>query len=355
MDSLLRSKATGSGAARWLNCPASVAMSLNIIEQERDYASEGTRAHETAAKALIDNIPLEDIEDEGVRIYVRTVRETVGPGPIIVEERLPFLGSSGQIDCYAIRGRTCFAADLKYGRGVEIEAKNNEQMAFYACALKDKYPELLKVHFTVVQPNVEDLFEGTASISSWTIPHQSLAKWKRIFEKGLQEVEKAQSIRAGEHCQFCPAKGGCVTYVAYAEVAEREQELLPAEMIPAPGDKWLPEIIPRVARLLLMKQQIQSWFTKAEDFLYSVALQGHPVPGFELYKKRTNRVWNPMFSDEELAKTLKERGVEEPWQKKLLPLTKAEKLCDIKDLIEKPEGAQGLRPIKKNQLDSITE
>lgn len=348
--SLLREKATGSGAARWMNCPASVAMSINFEKDEKKYATEGTLAHEWAAKVVTDQAKIEDIENadiqSAVQTYVDTIRSIAGNVECIVEERLPLLGSSGQLDCYCIAGRNAFLFDFKYGVGVRLQALENEQLAFYAVALKEKYPELKTIHCTLVQPRVEGIFEDTPSISSWTLSYQTLAKWRRFFERSLLEVEKAQSIQAGSWCQFCLAKGGCPTHVTYAESVKLEQQGLPGGMIPAPGDAWFPDVVPRVAKILLARKQVESWFNKAEEFLLSLALKGIEVPGFELAKKRSHRKWNIMFTEDEMAEELQKRGIKEPWEKSLMPITRAEKIVDIDDLTEKPEGGPTLRARK---------
>lgn len=370
--SLLRSKATGSGAARWLNCAASVAMEQALTEGPKKYAEAGTLAHKIAAEAITKETPLDKIEGpdsdtvEAIQVYVGMVRDVAGPGPIIVEERLPLLGSSGGIDAYAIRGKIAFLFDLKYGVGIRISADENEQLAFYATAIREKHPEVKTVQCYLIQPRVEGVFEDTASITSWTIGWQTLAMWRRRFEAGLAEVEKAQGLKAGDHCQFCKAKGGCPAYVGYAEATLAEQQGFPSEMIPAPGERWIPSAVPKVAKMLMAQEVVKSWFAKAEEFLLMVAQSGAEgkklveQAGYELTTTKGRRKWAHAMEDDDLfnddppteAKTaaiLIELGIPDPYEKKLMPLTRAEKLVSVGDLVVKAPGRAVVKPIEKGK------
>lgn len=343
----LREQATYSGAERWRNCPASVAMSAGIEEGEKKYASQGTKAHKVGAKALIENTPLEEIADEAVREYVGMVRRLAEP-PYHVEERLPLLGTSGGLDCYTVSGKIGSIFDFKYGVGIRLNAYENEQLAGYACCLKEKYPQITQVFCVLSQPRVEGVFEETSSFSTWTLGYQALAAWRRKFEAALIEVEKAERICAGDWCQFCKARGGCPAHVSYADSIYREQETaeLPGELLPVPVQELPLAQVPQIARIYAAKKRVESWFDKAEEYLLFLAKKGVEIPGFELAPKRTNRKWHSMMDEEEIAKALRERGIEEPWRRKLVPITYAEDFCDVDDLTEKPEGALGLKPIK---------
>lgn len=358
--SLLRSHATGSGAERWLNCPASVSMELNLKEEKKKYADEGTKAHKAASDALTNNTPLEEISDDAVKLYVGTVRDIAGPGEFIVEERFPLLGSSGGLDCLAPRGRVGFLFDYKHGVGIKLTAHENEQLAFYAVAARERFRELTTIQAWLIQPRVEGIFDDVANITSWVLPYQTIGAWRRTFEEGLAEVEKASKLSAGPWCRFCKAKGGCPAHVTYSETLVKEQKGLPMELIPAPGSAWLPDAIPRVARLLLMKDAAIEHLNKCEEFLLSVAKSSPEMEklinehGFELGKKRSNRKWKfvdakDFVTEEETVAKLQERGIADPYEKKLMPLTRAEELTDIDDLVYKPEGGDKLKPIEREK------
>lgn len=347
-EASLRSLATGSGAEKWLSCPGSVSLEFGIVEEKKTYASEGTEAHKKASDYILNNTPLEDIQDEAIHGYVDYVRTVGSPGPFFCEHRLPFLGSSGGIDCYCIHGKTGHIFDFKYGIGVKLRAEENEQLAFYACAVKEKHPQLTTITVHLIQPRVDSLFDGIPSISSWTLPHQTLGAWKRRFSDGLDEVERSTALAAGSWCRFCKAKAKCPIQLAYAHTVEAEQHLTPlsnlTEVVPHASALAISDI-PKIARLLQAQSRINAWFKKAEELLLYYANQGHNVPGFQLAKKRTNRKWLEILDPTDIAEELKKRGIDDPWEKSLMPLTRAEKIVEIDDLIEKPEGGYRLKPV----------
>jgi len=342
MESKLRSLATGSGAERWIACPGSVALGKDIIEANKEWATEGTEAHDLAAQALVHDTPLEELPNEHIRMYVQFCRENAEP-PYYVEERLELLGTSGAIDCYCIDGKTGYIFDLKYGIGKHVRAEGNAQLAFYSVALKEKYPQLTRIHSYIIQPRVDGIFEGIPSVTSMSYTWQALAACRRKIERALIEVEEAKRFQSGDHCQFCKARGCCPAYLAYAEATDDEADNLPIltmDMIPVAS-------IPRIAKILQAETRLKGWFAKAKEFLLQQAINGEEVPGFELAPKRTNRKWIDSMGEEALAEELVKRGLSDPWEKSLMSLTKAEKLVNIKDLFEKPDGGQTLKPIKK--------
>lgn len=356
----LRSLATGSAATRFMNCPGSVSMCQSIGEAKKSYATAGDEAHALAAKVLRGEIlyaDFEKIEDHAVRAYVDYVKQN-SSGTLWIENRLPLLGSSGQLDAWSenITGSAADIFDFKYGVGVPLQAYENEQLAFYACALKEECPNLKSITCHLIQPRVEseELFsEGDSNITTWTLPYQTIAKWKRKIAAALDRVEEAKELKAGSWCQFCKAKAGCPAHLAYAESTAVAQADYPSELIPMPGSAWLPDSVERLARVYRMKSQMTAWFNKAEEFLFNLGISGHEdiikQYGFHIGKKQSSRKWKDgehMMSEEDIAKALESRGVPSAYNKKLIGVTKAEEYCNIDDLVYKPEGGLALRGLK---------
>lgn len=369
----LRALATGSGAERWLNCSASVAMCAKLPRKSSKDAEKGTDLHKQVEEVLSGKRKNESI-DPGVRICLDVIESAIGTyddvDDIVVEKRFPLLGSSGGIDAYCItgKGKHGYIFDFKFGVRVKVQAFENEQLAFYACALKEAYPQLTQIHCYLIQPNIDGEMEDIPNISMWTLPYQTLAMWRRKFEVGLDAVEKGSSLKAGKWCQFCTARAGCPAHLAMAARAEAEtrdleiipgQELFPDEptaMLPveAPSDKWPASSIADVAKIFKARARINNWFNKAEEFLLAVGQSGHEDKlkevGFELYTKRSNRRWglgDLMMSKNELAVILKSRGMPEVYKPpEMYGITEAEKYCNIDDLVVKPQGSIGVREIK---------
>lgn len=325
-----------------MNCPGSVALSHGIEEREKDYAAEGTDFHSRVAEALIARARPETISDEHVHTCVA---EAVNLGAyeareLYIEHRLPYLGSSGGIDLFWFDEptKTIYVLDWKYGVGKRVSAYNNEQLAFYLCALKDKFPKATKAHATIIQPRLEGDLEDSPAITSWVWSWREFKFWRQRFEQGLSKVDKGEEFKPGDWCGFCKARAICPSYTAYTAFTERETALVPV------GDNT-PVDIPRVAFLLSQRSRVESWFKKAEEYLLTLAMNGATIPGFELSPKRANRKWKDIPKDI-LIDTLMARGVENPIETSIISLTKAEKVCDISDLVEKPDNGMTLKLIK---------
>lgn len=341
---ILRAEATGSAAEKWCNCPASIAMEHGIIEEPKDYTDDGTRLHGQVARALTGDDSADIELDQAARFCVDTVRRFLPGRALNIEERLGLLGSSGGIDCYETKKTTGYIVDYKFGIGKKVEAHENHQLAFYACALKERFHQLTRIFGVIVQPRIPGIFDEP-SISTWTLNYRDLKRWRGIFYNALIEVEKAEQLKAGPWCQFCKARGGCPAQVVYAEAARQSQEVF-EDYFPAPRPEILPaEYVPRVAQLLRQKAQVQAWFAKAEEWLLFHAKNGAEIPGFQLKRKRANRRWKEIMPEEEIAEILKERGIE-PYKQSLIPFTKAEEVANIDDLLEKPEGGWTLKEKK---------
>lgn len=340
---ILRAEATGSSAAKWVNCAASVAMEHGIIEPEKKYAAYGTDQHKQVANILLGNAKIDSTTTEDVRVCVETVYRFFNGRNLRVEQRLPFLRSSGGIDVYEITGKQAIVADYKFGVGYEVKLPGY-QLPFYACCLKEKYPQITKVLCIVIQPRIEGIF-AEPLVSTCILDWRDLKKWRKTFEDALIEVEKAEKLKAGSWCKFCKARGGCPAYIIHAEAAKLGQEAFDT-FLPAPAPEILPaEYIPRVSQLLRMRKQVESWFSKAEEWLLFHAQNGREIPGFELARKKTRRQWLSILPEDEVAQELQKRGID-PWKKSLIPFTAAEKIADIDDLLEKPEGGWTLKERK---------
>ena len=159
----VHAKLSPSAAARWINCPGSVALSeLCPPPGSSDYADEGTLAHLIAehkvlltsgeitqayydkrlANALKSQYYCGEM-DEATTYYMDTVMEIYCEGlkkdkaaELMVEQCFD-LGSwvpkcFGTADAVVIAGDTIEVIDLKYGKGVKVDAVGNPQLRHQA-------------------------------------------------------------------------------------------------------------------------------------------------------------------------------------------------------------------------------
>jgi len=361
----LASKITGSAFERIYNCPSSVSLGLNLPESEpEDYTLEGIRAHDLAAKILTGEFDLSEMEilaeselASCVRKYtnyIQDIRETLPSTHVFsIEQRLylypntPEESPSGQLDCYLYdrKSQVAWIFDYKHGIGKPLNAATDYQLPFYAVLLRTKYPAIKIVHTVIIQPRILDVFGVDGVITTATLKYQTIDAWKRKIEETIKAVERGTTLSYGKWCQFCKARGRCPIYIGATQALE--EEATENKLISISPKEITKNEIKRIAKLLLLKKKVKSWFESAEELLLGLAIQGQNIPGFELTPKRTNRKWNLMMSEQEIVEQLKTRGIEDPYKHELFSPAQAEKLCDIEGLWEKPIGGATLKALKE--------
>lgn len=237
----------------------------------------------------------------------------------------------GSSDAVLIYGDTLEVFDLKYGKGVKVEAEHNPQMMCYAlgayCGPGEFY-DIANVRMTIIQPRLRHE-------SSWNLHVLDLMQWadqelkpaaKLAFEGKGEQVP-------GDHCRFCKVAAQCKALAAYTLEITKE----PTE----PGLMSLDEI----AKLLPHFATIKSWISSVEEFALEAALEGDTIPGYKVVEGRSLRkISNAAEAQERLQKA----GFEpESYLKapELKTITDLEKTLTKKgfnailgDLVIKPEG-----------------
>lgn len=350
-----------------------------------DYAQEGTRAHELAEKILNHWIAhgrggilpsfLGDLQDEHkdtvdssglsmvdhVMRYVDVCRQEVAkfdstsPFSVKPEVRVTLdaeMRMFGTVDLLATGTMggipTGVIVDLKYGRGLRVEAEGNPQLAYYAVALKNtSKKQLERIKVTVVQPRIEEWYT-----ECW-YTLKDLEHWRFVLTRGAEKAlfqiaTKRYEFSAGEHCRFCPAKGACgvharmVSEKAALDFSDDSDSLIRAEHFP-------PVLTPeKVSRILSAREDVRRFIEAVEHHAVAVLSAGGTIPGFKIVESRTHRKW--VSTDHEaIAEELRRRGVEEPYEgnRRLRSPSAIEKELTfgaIADLTRRPQGTPTVVP-----------
>lgn len=346
-----------SGSERWLHCTPSAAAEQEVEDVSSDFAREGSLAHALAAKALngylgrdteaqdreIAELSAEFSTEEMaeyVESYVAYVTgEAAGADRLEIETKLildRWIGSgSGTADAVIIKGETLHIVDLKYGKGVRVEAEDNPQMKIYALGaldLYDPFSEISKVRMTIFQPRI-------GNVSTAEIGFEELKEWGVEVLKPLAAVASRGlgARREGKWCKFCKVRATCT------------QRTL------ASLRKWLsnPDAeslsLADLGDLKPYMKDISEWVTSVNDHCLDLALKGSVIPGHKLVNGRSTR----KISDPERAKTaFEEAGIEfdrvfRPLELKTLTALEKEigkkRLAEILgDIIVRKEGAPTL-------------
>lgn len=234
---------SASSAERWLECPGSVGLGMQLPEPEASiYALEGTRAHELSEVVLhhwqgngykitdefLEGVKAKSIEAEGsqdmfdyimtyVNLCIDEVESFDQPPTVRIEQRLVFsedMQMFGTAD-FLVTGikegiSTGVIVDLKYGKGKRVKTQDNPQLAYYACALKRcSKKKLERIKVRVVQPRINEFYS-----EQW-YSLDDLAHWEMKLTLGAESAlmmagkAKTPTYRDGGWCWFCPGKTIC--------------------------------------------------------------------------------------------------------------------------------------------------
>lgn len=361
---------SASGSDRWLHCPPSAKLEAKVPDQGSVFAAEGTLAHSLGELAL--RKALGDIADrdyitalkgitghelysaempEHINRYTDYVLETLteakdrDPGAVIfLEQRLDFShwvpGGFGTGDVIILADGTMEVIDLKYGKGVAVEAEDNSQMKLYGLGALDQFGFIYtvdKVRMTIHQPRLD-------AVSSWEISAAELLKWadEELAPKAKLAWAGKGEPAAGDWCRFCKVKARCRAR------AEAMQAVAGAFGLKAPNLLSVEDI----AAILLQADEIQAWAKDVQDFALEQARDhGIRFAGWKLVEGRSNRKYadEPAVEAKLLAEGYPETDIHQ--EPKLLGITAMEKLLGkprfeslLNDLVVKPAGQPALVP-----------
>lgn len=300
---------SASGASRWLNCTPSPRLEQQFIEgTTSSYAAEGTLAHEFGdiglqkasgqlsafkyKKAIValrkDPHHTEEMESE-VQKYIDYVMEQFGqakritPGAVLsIEEKLDLThyieDGFGTNDAIVVADKTMEVDDLKYGKGIRVDAKDNPQLMLYglgALRAHELLYDIETVKLTIIQPRLN-------SISSWEISAEDLRTWgeKEVKPKAKKAFEGSGIQKAGAWCRWCKANATCATLAA-KNVKLAQHDFKSPHLL---NDKQLLEVYKQLSLL-------EMWAKAVKEHFLNEALAGKSWPGYKLVEGRSNRKW----------------------------------------------------------------
>lgn len=356
---------SASSSSRWINCPGSVALSEQCPTPEPSpYADEGTLAHSLAELKLRESIGeigpeafdkgLAKIRknelysgemDEATDFYADTVIEAYAAAgkdaALLIEQRVDFSEwvpqGFGTSDAVVIGSGMIQVIDLKYGKGIKVNAKGNSQLRLYglgALALFSDLYDLQRARMTIIQPRLDH-------VSTDEISTNELLLWANddVKPRAIMAMNGTDYTAVGDWCRFCPAKAVCRKRAEYNLELAREDFKEPGLLT----DEEIGEVLQRA-------DELKSWAADVADYALKAALDGNHFDGWKLVEGRSVR----KYADEDkVAEALEKAGFDEAllYDRKLKGITEMEKMVGKKkfsavlgDLIVKPAGAPKLAP-----------
>lgn len=344
---------SASGATRWLNCTPSARLEEKYEESNPSkssiYAEEGTLAHEisdveirfalgkisqnvyTQESKRLQSSPLfnEDEMPEEVEKYTSYVLEQFAvikkkhpDAVILVEQRLDFSHivekGFGTGDIVIIADGTIYVIDLKYGKGVKVDAKDNDQLKLYGLGALREFELLYDIHtveLVVAQIRLDH-------ISTWQISVADLELWGSRTVKPLaaQAYLGEGTQKAGDHCRWCKVKGMCATLAA-ANVKLAQHDFRDPHLL---SDKQIMDVYNQIPMLT-------TWAAAVAEHMLDTGLAGKEWKGFKIVEGQSRRKWK----DEDAVMDIlrKNKFLKKDYtQTKLIGIPAAEKLVGKKNL-----------------------
>ena len=346
---------SASSSKRWLNCPPSAKLNAEIPDITTEYAKEGTDAHELAEYKVnqllgikADN-PAENLDyynqemEDCTDIYAQYIAEQMSQysSPVVmVEQRIDFSryvpGGFGTGDCIIVADDVLTVIDLKYGKGVAVEAEYNPQMMLYALGALEMFSilyDINEVKMVIFQPRIEN-------ISEFSMPISDLMSWaeNELKPKAELAAKGEGEFCAGEHCRFCKVKATCRKRAEY-NLTIAKYDFAPPNML---EDSEIEMILERANALT-------AWAADVKEYALSEALKGRKWNGYKVVEGRSNR----KYTDEKMAAAVVKKAGKDPYSEpKILGITEMTKLLGgrkkfdelLSRYVCKPQGKPTLVP-----------
>jgi Holliday junction resolvase len=365
-----------------MRCSGSLALEAGLPDTSSKFADQGTAAHELAAWALESGnnataylgrliatdeheFEVDDDMAANVQTYLDLVRSIVQGGELLVEQRVDFShivrvpDQGGTADAIILLEDEIVVIDLKYGRGVRVDAQDNEQLKIYALgalAAFDLVADYKRVRTIIAQPRLNNISEAVYTIDELVQFAEHVGKRATIAIKLVDNKDEAYNhLEPGEkQCQWCKAKPNCPKLAAHVEdVVGHDFGYLTSPS--ADVDKMLGLSTTPLSDKMLAVDLIEDWCKAVRAETERRLFDGVPVPGFKLVEgKRGNRKWAKPADVETTLKSMRLK-VEEMYDFTLISPTTAEKLHKagtigvrqwprLQELITQSEGKPSVAP-----------
>lgn len=377
-------KLSASGSKRWLACTPSPRIESQFEDSTSSFAEEGTLAHEISENQLKYKLGFINTKtwierydylvgrgelakhyspemDDYVKYYVDTVieryHEALAKTPdakISIEERLDFSRwvpeGFGTGDVLIVADDMVEVIDLKYGKGVQVDALNNTQMRLYGLGALEQYSHLYDINqisMTIIQPRLDH-------ISTEALEAEALIGWadEYVRPRALLAYDGEGDQVAGDHCRFCKAKAICSAR-ADANLEMAKYEFKRGELL----------TIEEIAEILKKSDELKKWAEDISTYALDQAVShGVKFPDWKLVEGKSNRKYTDEmqvrqallledYAEDDIHKPRELKGITD--MTKLLGKKAFETL--LSDFIIKPPGRPTLAPEddKRPELNGV--
>lgn len=305
-DQAAHAKLSPSSSSGWMNCPDYANVQQGYPDTTSQAAAEGTFAHAISdncfemgldaydfigVRGRFDGYEFEWTEDDADLLQPGIDRIRELPGKFYGETRVDLSrwmgqGQFGTMDRFIIGEDFAEGDDLKWGRGVPVQAVGNKQVRIYLLGAMARYaphvtdPEF-PVHLNIDQPRC------AAGGGRWKITLGELLEFGEEVRVAAALANSANPPRKAskDACLWCKGKHECATYDAFnLEMLSLEFEDLDAGEIELPH---LDSLTPARKRVLLdHRQMVSKWLDGVHASVYQAAMRGEDTGGLKLVEGR---------------------------------------------------------------------
>jgi hypothetical protein len=169
--------------------------------------------------------------------------------------------------------------DYKTGRGVQVEAENNDQILFAASTalihscMKEELAACESFIGVILQPNLQ----GEIQIKTWEFDRATVDAWWDNHQKMIAVSREPDApLNAGSHCKFCPAAAICPEKNGQAQQALQMN----------------PTHLETLSQALDLVPQLEEWCKDVRKTALEQLEAGADVAGYQLAKKRATERWS---------------------------------------------------------------
>lgn len=361
-----------SGADKWFYCEGSLNKEEGLDNVSSEFSSEGTAAHTVRERCLTEGIDVQDLVGEWIaadELKFEVTRDWVyflQPGIDRIREAKGFTwvfehrtemdpwipGGFGTLDAGGISKDLIIIDDLKFGRGVTVDAVRCKQLMIYALGFWQNYArhrtKATRFLLRIDQPRV--IGRG----SEWEISLDDLLVFAEELAAAVQRTfaPDAPLRPSPKGCQFCLAARSGTCEVLDAFVLELLgltfddlDDLLEKLKLEKP-DGIDAE---RRARVIEHAGMISSWVSNLRSISLQQAILGTPDPGFKAVATLGDRSWKSEQEAQEFwegkmpDKDLYTRKLKSPAAMEVISGTR--NWAKAEALITRPDGPPALVPV----------
>ncbi len=374
-------KLSPSSAHRWLHCAGSMILEKDLLDSTSEHAELGTAAHYLASECLEQDKDATDFLNRRIQItsgvavwkdetdlvgqsfftvdlemteniqkYLDAVRSQAEGNQLLVEQRVSFgsyidaQDAFGTSDAIILTPDEIQVHDLKYGRGVKVDATGNEQLNLYGLGALDEFGvfgDFKKVRKVIHQPRIGHYSEEVVTVEQleeFAKEVKQSVSYIRALEIGLEDGDGGAiadfegSFNPGEkQCQWCKAKAVCpalANHLMETMLGEFENldEVDLQTVVPEATAQIVSYENDRLSKLYAAIPLFENWIKAVDAAVHEKLHAGEVVPGFKLVEGRKgSRKWSDDKEAEELFKSMRLK-TEQMYDLKVISPTTAAKL-----------------------------